>query len=140
MIKLNKVTQVSQDTPFHVDYNWFERNGQDVNVLIAKCMTPEQLEAVGDVSLTDVFDFVDPETGEITPISRAVRIIRETRAHDPEFITPRTPVAEAAFRVFLLNQNKPLTAAELAARIGRTPKEILSQLGGRVVYNGIKPL
>jgi hypothetical protein len=33
-----------------------------------------------------------------------------------------------------------MSAAELALRIGRTPKEIIDRLGGRVVYNGIKPL
>jgi hypothetical protein len=42
------------------------------------------------------------------------------------------------FRIFLLNNNQPLTAAELAARINRKPSEILAQLGGRVVYNGIR--
>ena len=90
--------------------------------------------------LGETFDHVDAETGEISEVTRAMQIIRDQRAGDPDFITRGTPVAEAAFRAFLVNNNGPLSARDLAARIGRTPKEIIDRLGGRIVYNGIKPL
>lgn len=135
-----KITRVTEDTKFKIDYAWFDKNGQDVNVLIAKCLTQEQLDEVGDEPLDTPSDFVDPETAEVSRVTRAMQLIRAGRAADPEFITPRTPVAEAAFRAFLLNNNVPMSAAELALRVGRTSKEIIDRLGGRVVYNGIKPL
>lgn len=135
-----KITRVSEDTKFRIDYEWFEKNGQDVHVLIAKCLTPEQIERVGDEPLNASFDTVDPETAEVSRVTRAMQIIRAERVHDPEFISPHTPVAEAAFRAFLLNNNIPMSAGELALRIGRTPKEIIDRLGGRVVYNGVKPV
>jgi hypothetical protein len=135
-----KITRITEDTKFRIDYDWFEKNGQDVHVLIAKCLTPEQIEAAGDESLSATFDSVDPETAEVSRVTRAMQMIRAERAHDPEFISPQTPVTEAAFRAFLLNNNVSMSAAELALRIGRTPKEIIDRLGGRVVYNGIKPL
>ncbi len=135
-----KITRFTDSTKFQIDYGWFEKNGQDINVLIAKCLTPEQLEAAGDEPLHIAQDFVNAETGEVNRVTRAMQLIREQRLHDPDFIGPRTPVAEAAFRVFLLNNNTPLSASELAAKIGRTPKEIIDRLGGRTVYNGIKAL
>ena len=135
-----KITRVTEDTKFKIDYAWFDKNGQDVNVLIAKCLTSEQLEQVGDEPLDATFDFVDPETAEVSRVTRAMQLIYSERATDPEFINPHTPVAEAVFRAFLLNHNVPMSATDLAMRVGRTAKEIIDRLGGRVVYNGIKPL
>jgi hypothetical protein len=133
-----KFFRPTESTHFHVDYSWFEKNGQDINILINKCLTPEQQERLVDVALNEPLDVVDEHTGEVQRVTRAVQFIREERAGDPEFIGVKTPVAEAVFRIFLLNNNQPLTAAELAARINRRPAEILAQLGGRVVYNGIR--
>lgn len=133
-----KFFRPTENTHFHVDYTWFEKNGQDVNVLINKCLTPEQQERLADVPLNEQLDVVDEQTGEVQRVTRAVQFIREERAGDPEFISVKTPVAEAVFRIFLLNNNQPMTAAELAARINRKPDEILRQFGGRVVYNGIR--
>jgi hypothetical protein len=135
-----KFYRPTENTRFHIDYSWFDKNGQDVNVLIYKCLTPEQQERLADMPLNDAFDFIDEDTGEVQRVTKAVQVIRAERANDEEFIGPRTPVAEAAFRIFLLNSNKPLTPVELATRIQRKPSEILAQLGGRAVYNGIRPI
>lgn len=135
-----KFFRPTETTPFHVDYSWFEKNGQDINVLIYKCLTPEQQERLADAPLNEPFDFVDEQTGEVQQVTQAMQVIRAERADDPTFISTRTPVAEAVFRIFLLNNNQPLTPVELAARIERKPSEILNQLGGRAVYNGIRPI
>jgi hypothetical protein len=135
-----KFFRPTETTQFHLDYSWFEKNGQDINVLIYQCLTPEQQERLTDVPVNEALDFVDEATGEVYRVTRALQAIRAERAGDPDFIGNRLPVAEAVFRTFLLNNNQPLSAAELAALIGRKPSEILNQLGGRVVYRGIRPL
>jgi hypothetical protein len=135
-----KIVKITEQTNFHIDYEWFNKNGQDVNVLIHKCLTSEQIEAAAERDLNATFDAIDPQTGEVSRVTYAMHLIRHERASDPEYISPRTPVAEAAFRAFLVNNNVPLSAAELAAKIGRTSKEVIDRLGGRVVYNGIKPI
>jgi hypothetical protein len=135
-----KITKITEHTKFRIDYEWFNKNGQDVNVLIAKCLTPEQIDAAADQDLSSAFDFVDETTGEVNRVTYAMQLIRSERSKDADFISPQTPVAEAAFRAFLINNNAPMSAGELAGRIGRTPKEIIDRLGGRTVYNGIKPL
>ncbi len=135
-----KLLRPTENTPFHIDYSWFEKNGQDVNVLIYKCLTSEQQERLAGSLADEAFDFVDEVTGEVRRVTRAMQMIRTERADDPTFISARLPLAESVFRVFLLNDNHPLTPVELAARIGRKPSEILAQLGGRAVYNGIRPI
>jgi hypothetical protein len=130
----------TEHTRFHIDYTWFEKNGRDINVLLQKYLAPEQLESLAGDAIAEVLDSVDEETGEVRRMTRAMHLIRTMYANDPGFINPRLPLAELAFRVFLINGNQPLTAIELAARIGRKPAEVLAQLGGRVVYNGIRPI
>jgi hypothetical protein len=46
---------------------------------------------------------------------------------------------DAVFRVFLANQNTPLTPTELGERIGRQPMTILRTLAGGTVYKGLRP-
>jgi len=135
-----KLFRPTENTPFHIDYSWFEKNGQDINVLIQKYLTPEQQAQLTNSEAEEVLDFVDEETGEVHQMTRLMYFIRAMYANDPSFINPRLPLAELAFRVFLVNGNQPLTANELAARIGRKPAEVLAQLGGRAIYNGIRPI
>ncbi|MCL5998019.1 MAG: hypothetical protein M1546_18510 [Chloroflexi bacterium] len=135
-----KFFRPTENTKFHIDYSWFEENGQDVRVLIHKCLTPEQQERVGAPGQSELYDYVDDQTGEVQRVDQALHIIRTENASDPNFITPRTPVFEAAFRIFLLNNNQPLTPVDLSTMMKRKTTEVLAQLSGRTVYNGIKPM
>ena len=135
-----RLFRTTENTRFHIDYAWFEKNGQDVKVLIYKCLTPEQQERISNTQDAELYDYVDEMTAEVTQVDPVLHTIRTQNATDPNFITSRTPVAEAAFRVFLVNNNQPLTSMEMAARINRRPAEVLAQLGGRLVYNGIRPI
>ncbi len=134
-----KLYRPTENTKFHIDYGWFEKNSQDVKVLIRKCLTPDQQENMPTYS-TELYDYIDDRTGEVTQVDPILHLIRSQNVQDPNFITTRTPVAEAVFRVFLINNNQSMTPSELSARISRKPSEILAQLGGRVVYNGIRPV
>lgn len=135
-----KLFRPTENTKFHIDYTWFDRNGQDVKVLIFKCLTQEQQDRLRDSETEMLYDYIDESTAEVTQVDPVLHTIRTQNAGDVDFITSRTPVAEAAFRVFLINNNQPLTPIELAARVGRKSNEILAQLGGRTVYNGIRPV
>ncbi len=133
-----KLFRPTENTKFHIDYAWFEKNGQDVRVLIYKCLTPEQQERLGDPRESVTYDYVDEQLGEVERVDRMVHLLRTENSDDPNFITARTPVFEAAFRLFLINHNQPLTALELSNRMNRKPAEVLAQLSGRTVYNGIR--
>jgi hypothetical protein len=135
-----KFFRPTEQTKFHIDYDWFEKNGQDVNVLIRKYLTTEQVERIGKSLNAVAHDYIDDETGEVQHVTAAIKLIRDESAKDPNFINTKTPVFEAAFRIFLVNNNKPLTSIELAAMMGRKSVDVLTQLSGRVVYNGIRPI
>lgn len=135
-----KFFRPTENTKFHIDYSWFEENGQDVRVLIHKCLSPEQQERVGAPGQTEMYDYVDEQTGEVQRVDQVLHILRTENAGDPDFVTPRTPVFEAAFRIFLLNNNQPLTPLDLSAQMKRKPTEVLAQLSGRNIYNGIRPI
>jgi hypothetical protein len=135
-----KFFRATEDTKFHIDYSWFDTQGQDVNVLIWKCLNDAQRERLGDHRGGESIDFINADTGEIEPADAVLQMLRSESARDPMFITAKTPVFEAAFRIFLINNNAPMTARELAARMGRKPQDVLAQIGGRVAYNGIRPI
>jgi hypothetical protein len=135
-----KFFRPTENTKFHIDYAWFEENGQDVKVHTFRCLTPEQQERVGTSGETVMYDYVDDQTGEVQQVDQVLHVLRTESANDPNFITARTPVFEAAFRIFLLNNNQPLTPVDMAAIMKRKPSEILAQLSGRAVYNGIRPI
>jgi hypothetical protein len=60
-------------------------------------------------------------------------------AEDPNFINPQTSLVDSIFRVFLANNNTPLSPRELAERTGRDANTILKTLGGMRIYKGIRP-
>jgi hypothetical protein len=45
--------------------------------------------------------------------------IQSCCSNDPNFFSEKLPVAESVFRVFLRNGNKPLTAHEISAELGK---------------------
>lgn len=65
-----KLFRPTEDTRFHIDYSWFEKNGQDINVLIQKYLTPEQQAQLTNSEAEEVLDFVDEETGEVHQMTR----------------------------------------------------------------------
>jgi hypothetical protein len=135
-----KFFRPTEHTKFHIDFSWFEQNGQDVRVLIYKCLTPEQQERVGAPGTTEMYDYIDDQTGEVQRVDQVMHILRTENVNDPNFVTARTPVFEAAFRIFLTNNNKPLTPIDLSTMMHRKPSEVLAQLSGRSIYNGIRPI
>ena len=61
-------------------------------------------------------------------------------ARRPKFVTEQTAMVEAVFRLFLTNENMPMTAEELGSLLNRPPTTILRTLSGPRVYKGLRPL
>ena len=72
--------------------------------------------------------------------------IRDCCSQAPEFITPRLPILESVFRLFLANNNQPLDLEELGRRLSqwwsgdayRTSAEVLSRLLESDQYYGLR--
>lgn len=127
------------DTQYHIDYEWWERSGKDlVQTMIAQL--PQALrETLSPRPHESVVDYIDPVTAEVTPVDELTLAIRRAAA-DPEFITPQTSITDAIFRLFVANDNQPLSVNELGERLARPPQTILKMLSGREIYYGLRPV
>jgi hypothetical protein len=126
------------ETRFHIDYDWWEQSGNDLNIHVQQmCEEFEEFE-IADASSDVMYDWVDPETAEIAHVDPTTYNFLKTCSSHPDFITERTSLIEAVFRALLSAGNRPMTAAELSHRIGRPAQTILRTLSGKQVYKGIR--
>ncbi|MBE0408972.1 MAG: hypothetical protein IBX69_04485 [Anaerolineales bacterium] len=87
----------------------------------------------------EVVDWVDPETAEVTQVEGLQHVLIAHCAKEPGFITERTALVDAVFRIFLANGNTPMTPVELSDQLHRPSQTILSTLSGPRVYKGLRP-
>jgi hypothetical protein len=129
------------ETQFHIDFDWWEREGRDLRVYLQSHLCPECKAIYANHRGTKEVDWIDPDTAEVTRVDALWQSLRTHCSQMPGFITENTPLLDAIFRVFLANGNSPLSPIELQAILGRSsPETILRTLTGRTVYNGIKPV
>lgn len=142
-LKNSKVSwfRPSLDTKFHIDYDWWEKSGRDFRLYLRDQLCAECRDRFQDHRNTENVDWVDPETGEVHRTDALWECLRTRCANDPDYINERLPLSSACFRVFLANNNTPLSPTELHQLLPWKPAEtILRALGGRNVYLGIRPV
>ncbi len=127
------------NTKFHIDYTWWDREGQELRVYLLSHLAPEQREFFIEHKDTEEIDWIDPVTAEVRKVDELQRVLQEASQRG-DFITPHTSLVDAVFRVFLANHNTPLTPIELGERIGRSSMTILRTLSGTTVYKGLRPV
>lgn len=128
------------ETKFHIDYEWWDREGQDLRVYLLSHLSPDQREKLVRHSTGgQEIDWIDPVTAEVRRVDPLERALQEACERE-DFITPHTSLVDAIFRAFLQNGNTPLSANELGELIGRPPMTILRTLTGQTVYKGIRPI
>lgn len=136
--KPSALVKPTLDTKYHVDYSWWERHGEDLRVYLLSHLLPEQRERLSQGGEQRVVDYIDPETGEVTRLDELDLAVR-VAAQDPNFINPHTSLVDSIFRVFLANNNQPMSPRELEAATGRPAQVILKTLSGKQIYKGIRP-
>jgi len=129
------------ETKFHIDFDWWEREGRDLRVYLQSHLCSECRMIYTNHRGNAEVDWIDPDTAEVTRVDALWQSIRTHCSEKPDFITENTPLTDAVFRVFLANGNQPLSAIELHQVLDRyTPMTILRTLGGRTIYKGIRPV
>lgn len=126
------------ETPFYIDYSWWESSRDDLNVYLMTHLTQEQRERLEALDNEEVFDYIHPETGEVFQLDALGLAIQES-AKQEDFITEHIGLIDSVFRAFLVNDNRPLNAQQLGEITGRDAKTILKTIGGLRVYRGIRP-
>ena len=128
------------DTKFHIEYSWWDRADRDLEIYLRSHLCPEHRETFADLDASALVDNVDPETAEVTRVPGIQNVLITHCAQQPNYITRQTSLVNAVFRIFLANGNTPLTARELAERLGRQPNMVLRTFSSPRVYKGIRPL
>lgn len=137
-----KIRQIKPtlDTPWHIDYKWWEKEGRDLRVYLRSHLCPEHQAIFQSHLNLQEMDWVDPDTGEVRRVDGFQHTLRTHCSQQPDYITSHTPLVDAIFRIFLANGNMPLSARELADRLGRNPETILQTLSGARIYKGLRPV
>lgn len=127
------------DTKFHIDYEWWDREGRELRVYLLSHLPADQRQFFSEHRDTEEVDWVDPVTAEVHQVDALQRALQEA-ARQPDFISPQISLVDAVFRVFLANNNTPLTPVELSQQLQRPPMTILRTFAGTTVYKGIRPV
>ena len=135
------LTRPTSDARFHIDYDWWERSGQELRLYLLQhlCETHRQ-EFTVESSNEPIYDWVDPVSGRVTHVDGLMYALLTHCSRQPDYVTERTALVDAVFRTLLASGNQPMTAQELAQRTGRAPEMILRTLSGKTVYKGLRPV
>ena len=128
------------DSKFHIDFDWWQQQGRNLRVYLYSHLCPECQAEYAD-SQPEEFDWVSLDTGEIKRIDILWHVIRTHCSQRPDYLTDHIPLTTAVFRVFLANDNGPLTPSGIHSVLKRkSPSLILRTIGGHQVYMGIRPV
>ena len=137
--KRPSLVKPSVNTPFHVDFEWWQKSERDWHVYLRTLLCPEHQEAFANVEQGQMIDWVDPVTAEVKPVEGVQNTLMMHCVKQPGFLTAQTALVEAVFRLFLTNGNMPMSSNDLGAKLNRPPETILRTLAGARVYKGIRP-
>lgn len=136
-----KYVKPTLETKFHIDFNWWQKKGQNLRAYLQSHACQEALEQFADYEPEQIFDWIDPDTGEVFQINLLWYFLHKHCRQQPYFIDQLTPLTTAIFRTFIANNNTPLTPLEIYQEIHKkTPEVILRTIGGHRVYQGIRPV
>lgn len=138
--KLSRLVRTTEDTKFHIDYDWWERADRDLDIYLRSHLCPEHQEAFAEIDADTLVDTVHPETAEVTRVLGIQHTLITHCALRDDYLTPQTTLVNAVFRVFLSNGNLPLSPVELGEKLNRPARMILRTLSGQRVYKGIRPV
>jgi hypothetical protein len=139
---VNRRVKPTLETPFHIDYSWWERDLDGLRAyLVSHLPTEKQAHFQnGNSDQADSeIDWIDPDTAEVQRVDALQMALQEAAITD-DFISANTSLVDAVFRVFLANHNTPQSPNELGETIGKRPEMILRTLAGPQVYKGIRPV
>ncbi len=140
MSKLSgKFAKATQDTKFHIDYDWWDNEASLRLYLLSHIQDKEERKRLSNSVEGAVVDYVHPETGEVFKYDE-LNLALQKSAQKDDFINPQASTVDNIFRVFLKNGNQPMTPRELELAIGKPSSTILKTIGGTRVYKGIRPV
>ena len=127
-------------TPFQIDFRWWKQSERDWHIFLRTLLCPEHQAVFSQVEEGQMIDWIDAATGEVKPVDGIEHALMSHCALQPDFVSERTALVEAVFRLFLVNGNAPMSAEDLGERLHRPAETILRTLAGPRVYRGLRPV
>jgi hypothetical protein len=135
-----KWVKPTQDTEFHIDFDWWEEEGRNFRVHLLSHLCADCQARYQNYQEAELVDWIDVNTAEVTQVDGLWHSLRTCCSLKPDYINELTPLTTSIFRTFLANGNEPLSASNLEEPLGRPAATILRTIGGFRVYNGVKPV
>ncbi|HSH02018.1 MAG TPA: hypothetical protein VLL52_05810 [Anaerolineae bacterium] len=133
-----KLQVPTADTRFHIDYSWWEESNLDLEAYVISRLNVGQ-ENLIELDVEQV-DIIDPDTGEVRLVNGFQYVLQTYFSQQEDDFINTTSFVDAVFCVLLANANRPMTANQIAKRVGRPADVVLKTLSGPTVYQGIRPL
>lgn len=128
------------NTKFHIDFHWWQKQGRDLEPYLQNHVCPECPPEAVENARSSQIDWISPETGEVFRINGLWAVIQSHCSQQPNYISGETSLVASIFRLFIVNDNRPLTPLEMHQQIRKKSAEtILRTIGGRQIYMGIRP-
>jgi hypothetical protein len=137
-VKKFSLVKPTPDTPFHIDFDWWERQGRNWRVFVKDYLCKEHQQVFANAQDEIQIDWVDPVTAEVKVVDGIQQTLITHCALQPDFYSGKALV-DAIFVAFLANGNQPLTPIELEHITGYPHLRILQTIGGLTVQKGIRP-
>lgn len=128
-------------TKYHIDFPWWKTAGRNFRSFLLNHACGECRDILGVEPEQKVMDWVDPDTAQIFAVDQLWYQIQAHCSQQPDFIPANLPLTTSIFRLFIANNNRPLTPVEIHQELRRKDaRTILRTIGGRTVYQGIRPV
>jgi len=137
-VKKFSLVKPTQQTPFHIDFKWWQENDRNWRVELRSLLCLEHQAAFDELPENHIIDWINPETAEVQQMDRLQHALFSHCAQQEGFLE-NTTMVDAVFRLLLANGNAPMSAQELGTRLNRPAETILRTLAGPRVYKGLRP-
>ena len=136
-----KYIRPTRKTKYHIDFDWWEKNSRNLRRYLLEHACEECRNLAESDTEKTLVDWVDPETGEVFTIDRLWYDVYAMCVENHDYLDKNLPLTSLIFRLFISNNNKPLTSVEIHQGIGKkSAGVILKMLSGQTIYKGIRPV
>ena len=136
-----KAMRPTVDTPFEINWSWFERNNINAQSLVRNQLNYKWRQRFDNGLEIKEVDYINSETGEVFKMDNMREAILAECQWEPDYITRDMPLLQSILRLFLANNNQPMTVVEMARRLERHDSNaILNLLTASKIQNGIIPI
>jgi len=141
MVETKKFSLVKPtvDTPFAIDFEWWKNYDNNWRVFLQSCLCADHQMLFSQSNEIDLIDWVDPDTAEIQTVDGLQHTLISHCSKQPGFLSDHTTLVDSVFKLFVANNNSPLTPSQLAVQTGKSADTILRTLAGPQIYKGIRP-